>query len=918
MDRIPPYAGMDRFVGAFDKLVVQPRRSRSRLPAVLLTEPGGGFAGRRIVTGLRARLRGDNVMLAPHACVPPAPDGHDAPHLELFEQITQQLTDSMPPGAGRLKLPGYRLLHAVLSAPRFEGPVERRHHALRDHCYADHRQWSPLSAALWRLGGGDQTSGAGFIELLWNFFSGPLFQQLPCALFGLRATRRILGHGRNRRWYAQWYRQQHGSPPTDFFRSALDLVPHDHDAPDAPDPEQVDRVLMHALLADLDAAARPRRFNPWRRRRTTRFVVLFEELGPADSRTQRFVRELRTASADLGTTSVFVVAAGVRSLAARVPDIEPSDLAHAGAELDLIVESGMRPERPSGMTVPAPAQDAPPDERAAYWLRHQPRLVPPAQRFSPGTEVVGTVGSLALALVVLAGLFAWRPLDRGERDACAGKTFLGTDGTCVGVAEGAKGFGSSKDDQGVRDALRMIEAQNSQLDAAARDKEAAGGGARPRTVVYLGPLSGGRGAQDPVRGGTLPELRGLALAQARINQLARASHDRVPLRVLTANAGDRFQDAEKVAQQIAQLARRDPAVVGVVGFGQSRPGTLDAIKVLNQAGLPMVGTSGTAAELLRTGRPYYFQLAPTNARLAQVMAAFTRQARTVADGSRTARRIELVADPTDVYSNDLAREFLKSAGRTPTTVWEHTPQDDTGGPRVANAVRGSLATSAPDLARQVCGAVVKEPRTALVWTARANEFTAFLDEMNRLSGECPRLTVLGGDDVTNSLLQGEPPRRRFPGLTLYYVAHGSAPELRRAAGRSAIEAQEFLQAYDRVNRRHQWGGAMRADGHPVLAWDALRYLSEAVDEARATLGGNEDRLGADQVQSVLYQGLGGGGFNGATGRVDASGAAGGGRFTPDKLVFVMSGDGRAKAVCGAMTKSVNAKTWGERFACPAA
>ncbi|WP_055550551.1 hypothetical protein [Streptomyces sp. NBRC 110028] len=43
-DRIPAYPGVERFVEAFDKLVIQQRRSRSRVPVVLLTEEGAGRA----------------------------------------------------------------------------------------------------------------------------------------------------------------------------------------------------------------------------------------------------------------------------------------------------------------------------------------------------------------------------------------------------------------------------------------------------------------------------------------------------------------------------------------------------------------------------------------------------------------------------------------------------------------------------------------------------------------------------------------------------------------------------------------------------------------------------------------------------------------------------------------------------------
>jgi hypothetical protein len=119
--RIPAYTGVERFVDAFHELVVQPRRSRSRVPVVLLSEPGGGDAGRRIVAGLRSRMRGRSEVLAPHAYIPRIPDGADRPPRELFEHLTLQLAETMPPGTGELHLHSYRLLRSVVTAPAIEG-----------------------------------------------------------------------------------------------------------------------------------------------------------------------------------------------------------------------------------------------------------------------------------------------------------------------------------------------------------------------------------------------------------------------------------------------------------------------------------------------------------------------------------------------------------------------------------------------------------------------------------------------------------------------------------------------------------------------------------------------------------------------------------------------------------------------------
>ncbi|MFD8866932.1 ABC transporter substrate-binding protein [Streptomyces sp. NPDC059590] len=905
--RIPAYPGVERFVEAFDKLVTQPRRRRSRVPVVLLSEAGTGRAGQRIVRGLRARLRGRTEVLAAHAYIPGQPAGTDAPPLELFEQIALQLAEFMPADTGRLRLPGYRLLHSVVTAPAIDGPVEYRHRELRDHCYEEHRRWSRTASALWTVGGRDQASGGTLLELLWNFVAGPLFQKLPRWLFGVRASRRMLGRGRHRRWYAEWARRQHGTPPTDFFRSALDHVP----GGEGSDPERLDRVLTHALLADLDGAARKRRFNPWRMRRTTRFVLLFEEAGELDSRVQRFLRELRSAVEDLRCTSVIAIAAGTRSLASRIPDIEPADLAHAGAELTLVEQQGMRAGQPTGIVVPV-NEGPEDDERASYWLGRRPTLFVPSRRWGPRAELVGVAVAVLAALAAVAGLLHG-PVG-GGRDSCAGQTFLGQDGQCVGVREGKAQFAKGSEGQ-VTAVLEQIDRQNSVVDAAMRHLEP--GRPHYRTVVYLGPFSGGEGAEDPARGGTLPELLGVALAQEHINNLALKADDRVPLRVLVANVGHLYEDAPAVADSVVQLARRDPSIVGVVGFGQSRRATYTAIRKLNDAGIPMVGTSGTADALLAYG-PHYYQMAPVDSRSAQVMVAFLQHASLVAlpDGKAVpAERAVMVADPSDPYSDGLARAFRAAYRQDPLEVLLL----GSGGSNQHGALAGRPVATVGEAAERVCEAVGGgEQRTALVWTARAGQFSNFLAEFRRVADSCPKLSVLGDDDVTNTLLQNRGPWTAFPNLNLYYVSLG---EPSRVSGQNA---QAFLEAYDAKfgDKPGAPSEAMRLDGHAPLAWDALGYLSQAVDEAWVGTGKQDARLERALVQAVLYQGLGRGGFSGATGRIDAHGVNGGGRLTADRLVAILhgkpSGTVETTLLCGAVTATDIRRTWGPggQYACP--
>jgi ABC-type branched-subunit amino acid transport system substrate-binding protein len=912
---VPAYPGADSFVKAFDRLVLQERRRRGRVPVVLLCEPGTGTAGRRIVSGLLARLRGQDGVLTSHA-YGARPGDADGEPLALFDDLVQQLVQTMPRDCGTLRLPRYRLMRAALSAPAFEGDAARQMTMLRKHCYDDHRHRARTAGILWYIGGQGDQSGHP-LSMAWNAVAGPLFQRLPRALYGRRATRLMLGRRRAPRWLAQWYRAQHGSPPGDFFHASIGLVPG------GPYHDEVtfDRVLSHALLADLDDACRRRLFRPWRRRRRTRFVLLLEEAGPRESRTQRLLRELRTASLDLGCTSVLVVAAGVRSVAGRIPDIETDSLADAGVRLAELAETGARPGEPTGMTVPVAGDGD--DERARYWLDQHPRVLQPVPRFGPRTELAAYGGVLAVAGAALATSLTGVPfLDDGLDQRCQDQMFVGVDGTCVGVDVGSRGLGNGPSEKALKDVLHLIDRQNAAADRVAP-------GPRHRTVVYFGALSGGKGAEDPVRGGTLAGLRGVALAQRHVNEAAETG-EHVPLRVIAADAGDRFKDAGKVARAIAGLARhKDPSIVGVVGFVQSRQRTFEAVRILDRAGIPMVGTSGTADALVDLGRHYY-QLAPVDSRGAQAMARFAEHAEFVrtdgdpqdgdgeddGDGkARTAERVELVYDPADPYSKGLGTAFRRFYGAARTGMLKYTPHDP---PEPAHDPTG--LSSLDDLAGRVCAAVRDEPRTALVWTGRSSQFTQFLRAFGEHSTDCPRLSVLAGDDVTNALIQDQHPWEQFGGLDLYYLSGGSAPLLKGNA-----EAAAFSAAYERQYGKDgaERGRALAYDVHAPISWDALHYLSEGVDAAWQATGGRRDgALGRTGVQTALYQGVGG--FDGATGHIDSTGPHG--RLTPGKLLFILRGhrDGRptAQLQCGAVNARQTLARWGgddgDRYPCPEA
>jgi hypothetical protein len=112
-----------------------------------------------------------------------------------------------------------------------------------------------------------------------------------------------------------------------------------------------------------------------------------------------------------------------------------------------------------------PVAEGPEDDQAAtYWLGRWPTVAPPTLRWGPGAEVVAALGAGVIGLALTAGLIAGVPFSDDGPDPCLGSTFLGTDGQCVGVAEGAASFGKEDGEGAVRDVLQRIEQQNGQVE----------------------------------------------------------------------------------------------------------------------------------------------------------------------------------------------------------------------------------------------------------------------------------------------------------------------------------------------------------------------------------------------------------------------------------------------------------------------
>jgi len=926
-------------VRQLDRLITSPPRLRGPELAVRFV-PGpsdgqqhGGAAqlerASAFVELMHRRLHdGGGRSLVPHAVL--RHETTDEHERSLPSQVRRRLADTMPPGTGRLRWRQYRLMRALTeSTPaepdgETEPDTEDAAVALRKAVYARFAEHSPLGRLLgWAAQPDHVDTGVWWQKLLQ-----PLFGQLPRAVYWRFVSRRM---NRRRGWYRHWS-ENHGDQ--DLFTSAVQTRLAGAAHADGHRRHLAEQALLRAALADLRTGLRFRILSPWRRRRRVRFVLL----APPSEREseQRLVRDLPDAVHQTGCRAVLVLGAEPRP--ERRPHHQHGQHGQHRQHRPESVESATLPDAvrelrawPKRRRVPGDAGGA--DGADGLHLTIDAAALPPlggTGGTGGATETDGTdplrrqlprlpvrlpsrraaraeAAAQAAAVLAVLSLLSWQ-LVPVVRDAL--------DDSCAGGAPRSPVRSTPASDARAdllfQQEERRIARQN------ARARQARSQGAQVRTVVHLTASVPAGTRTGETTDGTLPEERGVSLAQKEANDEAAQDSKKTWLKVRTVEAGPGFVHGAKAARKIVGWTRRSgDDIAGVIGPGQSRKGAEEAVDILGKAGVPVIGTSATADAMLAITKQYV-QVAPKNQREGAVAADFLRRARSVQTGGRgagtscaAASSALLVQDPVDPYSKSLGDDFAhpyERAGGRVYTVWYH-PGGDVDEPSAENDPDVEWAHTLEETAGSVCDRLRKEPRLAVYWAARAKEFVGFLNSYAERTG-CGgrRLTVVGGDDLSNAATTSQNITLGRPWLRLYYAAH-AAPD-----GAHSIAARYAGLYRSRYGAHDPW----RRDGHAALAWDAFSVLAGAVNEAYQ--GSAHGGFGRDSVLIELRHGVGGkGGIQGVTGALDFSGQA---EVPPDKPVLIRYADGTATGgtalTCGILRPGGDPGHWGPhgRYACP--
>ncbi|MEU8192635.1 hypothetical protein AB0C10_02485 [Microbispora amethystogenes] len=570
--------------------------------------------------------------------------------------------------------------------------------------------------------------------------------------------------------------------------------------------EDAERLLVHAMCQDLRQAYQ-KWIIPWPSWGRGLYGLLVLDATLPGCANERFLRLLEETTEETGLLPPMLVLAAVpEPKAAEARAVTGGRLTELPALADAW-RARVRRRVPPLRLLAATSGPAPDDD-------YRPRLLPSRMR------ALGYWCVIAL-LVVGPVTLAWR-IYQDQKARCGGLSWAELVGDeCVGVVNADGPAPDNLFGRNIGAVVKKIDDNN----AAARNV-----GAYVNVVLFgeysiRSPRPDGEPAEpgenapedDSRVAGALAELKAVEQYQSAVRNVPR-------LQVLIANAGVDFRQGRRAARLVSRLAAEDPHTLGVIGFPRSVRGVEEAISVLHQAKIPMLSTTATADDLgyvpdtadvagasdtaPRRPSPYYFRMAPTNWREAELVARFVR--RTLLPGKASPTAV-IVQDrsPGDSYTNNLARDYKEAAGDQGIKI---SKRDE-----VYYTVDGGGIAEATSVA---CG---RDP-DVILYAGRATEFLGFVDAVEKCSDG--QVKVIAGDDVIKVVTDHGKEIGDYRRVQVYYAAlasrelwrdpardHGTQPTgyIQSLFGRDSTDSEDNLILsydavelfYDSANRAYQ-------------------------------------------------------------------------------------------------------------------
>lgn len=244
-------------------------------------------------------------------------------------------------------------------------------------------------------------------------------------------------------------------------------------------------------------------------------------------------------------------------------------------------------------------------------------------------------------------------------------------------------------------------------------------------------------------------LQGTFTAQKECNSQNWGNASRTLVVLMIANIGGSTPlksawSAKVVANQIVDQARKDPAMLAIMGWRLSA----DSINVNHQlkiggSSLPMVSSSSTSDEL--GGMSYFFRICPTNSEQVEIATKFLLK-------TMQKKRIAILYDQANAYGNNLKEDFANSIPK-PHLV---STEAYTGGD--AKQIQDALTK------------VLAQKPDAIFFAGYEGDLFTFLEDLSHTSSKNVLVVSAPALSSTNDLLKLQ------PGLQNVYFPTSSSPK----------------------------------------------------------------------------------------------------------------------------------------------
>ncbi len=348
------------------------------------------------------------------------------------------------------------------------------------------------------------------------------------------------------------------------------------------------------------------------------------------------------------------------------------------------------------------------------------------------------------------------------------------------------------------------------------------------------------------------DLQGAYVAQKEFNDGSKLPAS-LKVRLLIANSGSKATYAVNVAQQIVQLAQHDKTFVGVMGWPFSSR-SLDAIRILSEAHIPMVSQTSSSDELTNISQ-YFFRVVPSNKIQGISGAQYAEQ-------TLHANSAALFVDPTDSYSQSLANDFV--------TQFEHDGKQIVAKEEYTVGKTGNFATLLQDALRH---------NPSILY------FSGYAADISTLLTNLPpgnNIPVMGGDALYELNGYQSSARAGFTHLRFTAFAYPDEWDILGQTARKPPFFAAYSQAFS-GGGTHSGYGYTRPDNDVILSYDATIAL---LNGCNAVLSSGKTQILPENLRQALIETT----FQGISGQI---------AFGPDgdpinKAIVILSVDSQGR------------------------